>query len=85
MEQAGLRNVRGETEVVPLVPLVTVGEAARAATSVGPAARIMKEFSGTEADAIAIESEVAQAFEKFETGKGISVPATIHFFSASGI
>ena len=82
MEQAGLREVRGETEVVPMTPPVTVGEAARAATRVGPAARIMKEFSGTEADATAIESTVAEAFSKFETGKGISVPATIHFFSA---
>ncbi len=82
MEQAGLRKVRGETEVVPLTPLVTAAEAAKAAASVGPAARIMKELSGTEADAIAIESAVAEAFSKFETSKGISVPATIHFFSA---
>lgn len=83
MEQAGLRNVRGETEVVPLTPPATVGEAAKVATGSGPAARIMKEFSGTEADAAAIESVVTEAFSKFETGKGISVPATIHFFSAS--
>ncbi len=82
MKQAGLKNARGETEVVPLIPLVTAGEAARVAARVGPAARIMKEFSGTEADAVAIESTVAEAFLKFETGKGISVPATIHFFSA---
>lgn len=82
MEQAGLRNIRAETEMVPMTPLVTVGEAARAATKVGPAARIMKEFSGTEADAAAIETLVAEAFSKFETGKGISVPATINFFSA---
>jgi len=82
MEEAGLKNVCAETEVVPLTPHVTIGEAAKAAASVGPAARIMKEFSGTEADAIAIESAVAEAFAKFAIGKGISVPATIHFFSA---
>lgn len=82
MEQAGLRDVRAETEMVPMTPLVTAGEAAKAATRVGPAARIMKEFSGTEADAAAIESVVAEALSKFETGKGISVPATINFFSA---
>ena len=82
MEQAGLKEVRGDTEVVPLTPLVTAAEAAKAAASVGSAARIMKEFSGTEADAISIESAVSKAFSKFETEKGISVPATIHFFSA---
>jgi SAM-dependent methyltransferase len=82
MEQAGLNNVRGETEVVPLTLLVTAAEAAKAAASIGPAARIMKEFSGTEADAIAIEAAVAEAFVKFENPKGVSVPATIHFFSA---
>jgi SAM-dependent methyltransferase len=82
MAQAGLKGVRGEAEMVPLIPSVTVGEAAKVATGSGPAARIMKEFSGTEADAAAIESVVAEAFMKFETGKGMSVPATIHFFSA---
>jgi SAM-dependent methyltransferase len=82
MEQGGLTEVRGKAEMVPLIPPVTAREAAATATRVGPAARIMKEFSGTEADAAAIETAVAEAFMKFETEKGISVPATINFFSA---
>jgi SAM-dependent methyltransferase len=82
MEQAGLKGVRGETEMVQLTPLVNAEKAAETATSIGPAARIMREFSGTEADAAAIETAVAAAFSKFETEKGISVPATINFFSA---
>jgi SAM-dependent methyltransferase len=82
LEQAGLKAVRGETEVVQLTPLVNAKEVAKAATSMGPAARIMKEFSGTKADAAAIESAVAEAFSKFETKKGVSIPATINFFSA---
>ena len=82
MEQGGLKSIRGETEMVPLTPRVTAKEAAATASRVGPAARIMKEFSGTAADAAAIEAAVAEAFVKFETEKGISVPATIHFFSA---
>jgi SAM-dependent methyltransferase len=82
MAQAGLRNVRGETEMVPITPLVTAGKAAGVASMLGPTARIMKEFSGTEADAAAIETAVAEAFAKFETEKSISVPATINFFSA---
>ena len=82
MEQAGLKGVRAETEMVQLTPLVTAEKAAETAARVGPAARIMSEFSGTEADAAAIESAVAAAFSKFETEKGISVPATINFFSA---
>jgi SAM-dependent methyltransferase len=82
MVQAGLRAVRGETEMVQLTPLVNAKNAAQTATSMGPAARIMKEFSGTKADAAAIETAVAEAFAKYETEKGISVPATINFFSA---
>ncbi len=83
MEQAGLKDVRGETEMVPLTPACYRREKPpKPRSAIGPAARIMKEFSGTEADAIAIESAIAEAFSKFETGKGISVPATIHFFSA---
>lgn len=82
MELVGLKGVRAETKMVPMTPLVTAGEAAKAATRVGPAARIMKEFSGTEVDAVAIESVVAEAFSKFETEKGISVPATINFYSS---
>jgi SAM-dependent methyltransferase len=82
MEQAGLKGVRAEVETVPMIPQVNAREAAKAATSVGPAARIMKEFSGKEVDAVAIESTVAEAFSKFETKNGISVPATINFFSA---
>ena len=82
MEQGGLTEVRGKAEMVPLIPPVTAREAAATATRVGPAARIMKEFSGTEADAAAIETAVAEAFMKFETEKGISVPATINFYSA---
>ena len=82
MKQAGLRDVRGETEIVPIVPFVTARKAAGIATMLGPAARMMKEFSGTAADGAAIETAVAEAFAKFETENGISVPATINFFSA---
>lgn len=81
MEQAGLKGVRGETEMIQLTPLVNARKAAETATSIGPAARIMREFSGTEADAATIETVVAAAFSRFETEKGISVPATINFFS----
>jgi SAM-dependent methyltransferase len=82
MEHAGLTDIRGETEMVPLTPLITARKAAETATKVGPAERIIKEYSGTEADAAAIETAVSEAFSKFETEKGISVPATINFFSA---
>ena len=82
MQQAGLKGVRGEMEMVQLTPHVNAGKAAKTAIRIGPAVRIMREFSGTEADAAAIETAIAEAFSKFETGKGISVPATINFFSA---
>jgi SAM-dependent methyltransferase len=82
MGQAGLKGVRGEMEMVQLTPRVNAGKAAKTAIRIGPAVRIMREFSGTEADAAAIETAIAAAFTKFETGDGISVPATINFFSA---
>ena len=82
MEQAGLKGVRGETEMVELTPHVSAAKAAKSAIRIGPAARIIREFSGTEVDAAAIETAITEAFSKFETGNGISVPATINFFSA---
>ena len=82
MQQAGLKGVRGEMEMVQLTPQVNAAKAAKTAIRIGPAVRIMREFSGTEADAAAIETATAEAFSKFETEKGISVPATINFFSA---
>ena len=82
MEQAGLKGARGEMEMVQLTPRVNAAKAAKTAIRIGPAVRIMREFSGTEADAAAIETAIAEAFSKFETGEGISVPATINFFSA---
>ncbi len=82
MEKAGLKGVRGEMEIVQLTPHVNAGKAAKTAIRIGPAVRIMREFSGTEADAAAIEAAIAEGFSKFETGKGISVPATINFFAA---
>jgi SAM-dependent methyltransferase len=82
MEQAGLKGARGEMEMVQLTPRVNAEKAAKTAIRIGPAVRIMREFSGTEADAAAIEAAIAEAFSKFETGEGISVPATINFFSA---
>lgn len=82
MQEAGLKRARGETEMVQLTPQVNAAEAAKTAIRIGPAVRIMREFSGTEADAAAIETAIAEAFAKFETGNGISVPAAINFFSA---
>jgi SAM-dependent methyltransferase len=83
MQQAGLKGVRGEMEMVQLTPHVNAAKAAKIAIRIGPAVRIMREFSGTEVDAAAIETAIAEAFSKFETGKGISVPAAINFFSTS--
>jgi SAM-dependent methyltransferase len=85
MQQAGLKGVRGEMERVQLTPQVSAGKAAKTAIKIGPAARVMREFSGTEVDAAAIETVIAEAFSKFETGNGMNVPATINFFSAGAI
>lgn len=82
LKDAGLSNVRGQAEMVGLTPRGNAKDAAEVASRVGPAARIMKAFSGTETDAVAIEAAVAKAFEVFETLQGISIDVAINFFAA---
>jgi ubiquinone/menaquinone biosynthesis C-methylase UbiE len=83
MKRAGLTDVTGETEMVAMNPIGTAADAARVASRVGPAARVMKEFSGNESDAMAIEKSVADAFSEFVTGGGVRMAVSINYFSAS--
>ncbi len=82
MEQAGLRNMRRLTETVELTPAGPLAEVVALAARIGPAARIMAEFSVTEADAAAIEAEVGAGLAAFVTDQGMRIPAGIHFYCA---
>lgn len=81
MSNAGLMDVGGKAVEVPLTPPNGARGAARAASRVGPAARILKAFGGTEDDAEAIEDDVAKAFEQFLQGDKVKVPAVINLYT----
>jgi SAM-dependent methyltransferase len=82
MEKAGLTNVCCVSEMVDLAPEGTVAEISAFAARVGPAARIIAQFSATEADAKAIEAEVGKALAAYETDQGIRIPSRILFYQA---
>jgi len=83
MFQAGLSNIEARPMKIVLTPPGGVAGAARAASKVGPAARIMKAYSGTENDERAIESSVMTAFEDFSDGNVVRVPAVVNLFSCA--
>ena len=80
---AGLVHVRAETIDSLLTPPGDVAAAARIASRVGPAARIMKARNGSEEDAKAIETQVAQGLQPYEQDGSARVPAVVHLFSAA--
>jgi SAM-dependent methyltransferase len=83
MSRAGVSKIEAHPLDIILTPPGGVVGAARAASKVGPAARIVKAFSGTEADEEAIESSVMAAFEEFSDGDDVQVPAVVNLFSCA--
>ncbi|WP_209598944.1 class I SAM-dependent methyltransferase [Ruegeria sp. HKCCSP351] len=83
MNRAGLSNVEARPVDIVLTPPGGVAGAARAASKVGPAARIMKAHKGSEADEVAIEHAVKVNFEQFDKGGNVRVPAVVNLFSCS--
>nr|WP_319382387.1 class I SAM-dependent methyltransferase [uncultured Roseibium sp.] len=83
LARAGVSNIEAHELDIALTPPGGIASAARAASKVGPAARIMKAHNGSEADAAAIESAVTVAFEEFKEGDTAVVPAVVNLFSCS--
>ncbi|OSQ51357.1 class I SAM-dependent methyltransferase [Marivita geojedonensis] len=83
MFQAGLSNIEARPVEFMLTPPDGVAGAARAASKVGPAARIMKAHKGTEDDELAIERAVRAAFGNFDEGGVVRVPAVVNLFACS--
>lgn len=83
MARAGVSNIEARQVDIALAPPGGVAGAARAASKVGPAARIVKAYSGNEADEAAIENAVMIAFEKFNERGAVRVPAVVNLFSCS--
>ncbi|KGM46707.1 class I SAM-dependent methyltransferase [Pseudooceanicola atlanticus] len=83
MLRAGVSDVEARPVDMVLTPPGGVAGAARAASKVGPAARITKAHKGTEADELAIEGAVKVAFEQFDEGGSVRVPAVVNLFTCS--
>ena len=81
MTRAGLSDIGAQAVDIWLTPPNGARGAAIAASRVGPAARIIKAHQGDDADALAIEDSVAQAFALFEHGDEVRVPAVINLFT----
>ncbi len=82
MRRADFADGRVRTETVGLALAGGVPAAARLATSLGPAVRLLREKNGTSEDAAAIAEAVAEGFAPYADGSGIRVPALIHFYEA---
>lgn len=83
MVQAGLSNIEARPIDIGLTPPGGVAGAARAASKVGPAARIMKAHMGTKTDEEVIERAVKLAFEQFQARGSVRVPAVVNLFSCT--
>lgn len=83
MHAAGLANARCLSETVDLTPSGTLADAVAFAARVGPAARILAEFSATDADTAAIEAEVGKQLAVYDTPVGLRMPAGINLYCAN--
>lgn len=82
LTEAGFTQTGVDEADLLLTPSGDLHEVARHASSIGPAARTMEHFDGSEADFHAIASDVAERFAVFETPAGFQVPARINFYTA---
>lgn len=83
MSRAGLSNIRAEAIDVMLTPPDGVRGAARAASRVGPAARVVKAYEGDRTDEEVIEKAVMDAFRPFDRNGEVRVPAVVNLFTCS--
>ena len=83
MKRAGFRAIVARPVGIFLTPPGGFVGASKAASRVGPAARVMKAFDGAPVDALAAVEAVAKAFGKSEHGGEVRVPAKVNLFSRS--
>lgn len=82
LSNAGLTEI--QADVVPLSLHVrgTLQDCAALCTRIGPAARIIELFDGTDEDVAIIKEAVAQDFQPFARDDGVHIPAVINLFQA---
>jgi hypothetical protein len=81
MQQAGLSDGSVETRQIDLTPPGSVSGAARLATHVGPAARLLRLCNATPEDRAAIAAAIKDAFAPFSLGGTVRIPSSVHVFS----
>jgi RNA recognition motif-containing protein len=82
LTRAGLTYVRADQVSLELVNSGGLNQAAELASNLGPAARIHKEKNGTAEDLDKIRTAVTEKFRQYESDSGVTVPATINYFTA---
>lgn len=82
LSDAGLSGVSIETEQLYLTNSGSLDDVADLASNLGPAARILKEKGGSEADFEAIRKSIATAYRAYAGPGGVEVPAILHFVQA---
>lgn len=80
MRAAGLANIDCDVVTVGLSHPGGLEALAELSTRIGPAARVLRLFDGTEDDRLAVRDEIEGVFSDLAT-EG-AVPATIHLFTA---
>ena len=83
LRDSGLQVASVDVLDVPLVPKGEVDHIAQFVSRAGPAERILKAKGGSAEDAKLITSLVKSALEEYAIPKGLRVPATLNFFTAS--
>jgi len=82
LADAGLTDIRVEPVPVALRIRGTLEDCATLCTRIGPAARLITYFEGNDADVLAIQEAVAEAFQPFASEDKVEIPALINLFQA---
>ncbi len=82
MADAGLVDVQVTPVPLMLNGPLSVEDAALLCTRVGPAARVIAHFDGTDEDVRAIVETVSRQFEAYATPQGTRIPAVINLLQA---
>lgn len=82
LDRGGLRDVAVTPKTITLGPLGNAAEMAALGLKIGPAARAMRLFNGTESDAAAIADALTKAYAAYEDGGLVRIPATLNLIRA---
>ncbi len=83
MDDAGLIDARCHPVDVLVSPMGDLETVSRMATNLGPASRLAREKTATEADMAAIAKQVAADFSKYVEGQSLRIPTRLNMFSAT--